>query len=375
MKKLFLHVGYHKTGTSALQYFFWNNRATLKRFGFYYPKTGLEGYSHGKLANIIKPNNRDSRLKKTIAKFHKEVSSETVENIILSSEVFLEGWNISQATKNFLTSLKFDLKIIFYLRNQANWLESIYNEVIRDPIRRYTGNLYEMREYRDGYHDYTKMVDNWASVFGDNAIVLFEYGNDGDRNDIFYKILDYWGIKEHRGFHFSMGDKQLNVRFHPLVTEFLRRINRFGIMGDQYLKILEELYEISKTMHSEYGKEYYTNLEEEEIKILIDKYLQKNNILFRQYTGKEGVTLFDGYDEKRTALSVKKQLTPRFQHMIFDRLSVRSKRTLEQASVAIQKREPGKHFLNIPPRDAVMRLNEVIMRQRFELRKLYGLAK
>ena len=375
MKKLFLHVGYHKTGTSALQYFFWNNCATLNRFGFYYPKTGLEGYSHGKLANIIKPNNRDRRLEKTRAKFHKEVNYKRVRNVIISSEVFLEGWNVSQATKEFLTSLECDVKIIFYLRNQGHWLESVYNEVIRDPIRRYTGDLHDLREYKHGYHNYDLMVDNWASAFGDNAIVLFEYDNKGDRNDIFYNILDCFGINEYGEFDFSMDDRRSNVRFHPLMTEFLRRINRFGMMRNQYLEVQEELYEISKNMYREHGKEYYSNLEEEEIKWLIENYSRKNNILFKKYTGKDGVTLFDGYDEKKTALSAKTQLTPKFQHIIFDSFSARSKRTLEQASVAIRKREPGKHFLNIPPRDTVLRLDEVIMRQRFELRKLYGLVK
>ena len=39
--KLVLHVGIHKTGTSAIQAFCKENRATLAEIGVLYPKTGL----------------------------------------------------------------------------------------------------------------------------------------------------------------------------------------------------------------------------------------------------------------------------------------------------------------------------------------------
>ena len=45
-KNLILHIGMGKTGTSALQDFFWENRARLKKSGLCYPKYGAVSHAH-----------------------------------------------------------------------------------------------------------------------------------------------------------------------------------------------------------------------------------------------------------------------------------------------------------------------------------------
>ena len=41
-KKLYLHIGMGKTGTTALQHFFWDNRDILAAKGICYPKVGIQ---------------------------------------------------------------------------------------------------------------------------------------------------------------------------------------------------------------------------------------------------------------------------------------------------------------------------------------------
>src|SRR5699024_12805516 len=95
MTTVYLHIGAHKTGTTALQYFLWNNRKRLRKEGYLYPKLGLGGYSHGVLANVIKPNNRDPKLPEYSRRFREEVLNSRHDNSVLSSEVFLEGLNVA----------------------------------------------------------------------------------------------------------------------------------------------------------------------------------------------------------------------------------------------------------------------------------------
>src|SRR5690606_9489375 len=39
-RSIVLHVGAHKTGTTAIQYHFWKNDSDLARYGILYPKAG-----------------------------------------------------------------------------------------------------------------------------------------------------------------------------------------------------------------------------------------------------------------------------------------------------------------------------------------------
>ena len=46
VKRILLHIGTHKTGTSALQRVFQSERATLAASGICYPSTNREPFAH-----------------------------------------------------------------------------------------------------------------------------------------------------------------------------------------------------------------------------------------------------------------------------------------------------------------------------------------
>lgn len=56
MRQLILHIGTHRTGTSALQQFFLMNRHVLDKNGVYYPLTGCnaEGMHHPLFQPLLK---------------------------------------------------------------------------------------------------------------------------------------------------------------------------------------------------------------------------------------------------------------------------------------------------------------------------------
>ncbi len=45
-RRLVVHIGEHKTGTTSIQYFLHTEMAALARLGFYYPGTGLAAHQH-----------------------------------------------------------------------------------------------------------------------------------------------------------------------------------------------------------------------------------------------------------------------------------------------------------------------------------------
>ncbi len=50
-KNLILHIGMGKTGTSALQDFFWTNRARLEKIGLQLPKYGAVSHANHLLSS------------------------------------------------------------------------------------------------------------------------------------------------------------------------------------------------------------------------------------------------------------------------------------------------------------------------------------
>ncbi|TDI67648.1 MAG: hypothetical protein E2O88_07600 [Bacteroidetes bacterium] len=375
MKKIYLHIGTHKTGTTALQFFLWNNRIRLKELGFLYPTIGLGGgYSHGVLANIIKPNNQDDRLTEYKNEFNREIGRSDAPNILLSSEVFLEGLNIASSVRQFVDQDAFDVIIIVYLRNQVDWLQSVFNEVIRDPYRRFTGDIFQLREYQQQYHDYERILEPWVKHFGDDAIVVRPYGNFRYKNAIFHDFLNTVGIKDLDSFNYDVKNTNENIRLHPLATEFLRRANRFAMMQDEYCMVVDELSRISTILADKYGKNYITITPETKNEI-VEKFEVRNRELFRRYAGLKDMSLFESMKRDGDSISSQSGFGAEVQHFIIDNMKTEVRQFLEMLVDSIKNRKEGKPFLRVPPVNNEDRLNEVILRQRLELRKIYEILR
>jgi hypothetical protein len=129
-KKIFLHCGLHKTGTTSLQRFLHSNRSLL---GYAYPETGLFSYGHHNLAWELADDQRFSTSYGNIADLLTEISR-TNQEVILSSEDF-EGCiaNTPRFRKfaNCLWALNFRPIIIVYLRSQDFYATSLYFELLK----------------------------------------------------------------------------------------------------------------------------------------------------------------------------------------------------------------------------------------------------
>lgn len=63
----------------------------------------------------------------------------------------------------------FDVKIVLYLRRQDDYLQSWYSESVKHG---YSGSVESSYSSRKGRFNYSKLVKNWADVFGKDAIVV-----------------------------------------------------------------------------------------------------------------------------------------------------------------------------------------------------------
>lgn len=133
MKKVFIHIGPHKTGTSAIQAFLFDNQAKLSERGFVYDVLGKNWNNHHLLAVQFSRPKEDRDIGKD---FIKKLLSESGDAaILISSEMLCES-NID--SEDFMACFSgCDINIIGYLRHPCDLIVSAYNEVVRDiKVRR-----------------------------------------------------------------------------------------------------------------------------------------------------------------------------------------------------------------------------------------------
>jgi hypothetical protein len=135
MKKLYIHCGLHKTGTTALQIFLRNNTESLRAAGILVPSAGCVYSVASGHHNIAWQITRDRRFDKEFG----DIGALTDEirnfsgDILLSSEDFEGSLGRPDAFAplvRFAISTQREPVLIIYVRNQISYLESLYCEML-----------------------------------------------------------------------------------------------------------------------------------------------------------------------------------------------------------------------------------------------------
>lgn len=128
-KKLVIHVGPPKTGTSAIQYWFKKNRESLLNEGILYPEHNIDGnnISSGNVDCLItnRLNNESAHYDHSKArKVIQELNESAADMLLLSSEHFFYylPWLFA-----YLPNAEF----IFYVRHPLSALESGYHQQVK----------------------------------------------------------------------------------------------------------------------------------------------------------------------------------------------------------------------------------------------------
>ena len=131
MRRCFLHIGTHKTGTTSIQVTLNNCRNNLAQRGYLYPKTGIPPGLAGQ-HNIAWQFSGDRRFVPelgTSADLLLEIDK-SEDDVILSSEDFECAANNLGAFISDLEKHRFKVEIIIYIRDQISYARSLYLEMI-----------------------------------------------------------------------------------------------------------------------------------------------------------------------------------------------------------------------------------------------------
>ena len=179
-KTLFIHIGTPKTGTTVIQNFCEHNKKILEENGIYYPV--VNGWKHwgGYAAN----EGNYGWYVRGLKDKHKELLCEFFSNhdkVLLSSEcIWGEVFDKVEWLNEIINTIpNADIKIIVYLRNQADYFESLYREIVK-----IIGLHYQIKEIflkEDCFVEvkkqmnYYNALDPIASVIGKHNIIVRPY--------------------------------------------------------------------------------------------------------------------------------------------------------------------------------------------------------
>ncbi len=190
MKTIFIHVGYGKTGTSAIQGALADNSAKLAAQGVIYANRSLAHKSLGPNAfasgdefkvALRKKDMRETFVVRAAQIFTDLIDRDDVQKVIWSHETLLGQTKIIGAVARRLAGVA-DVKIIIYMRNHIDLIVSGYQQWgIKHKVGK--GRLPTLEEYiRDAERklNFDKMADEWAAEVGDENLIVRSADAAGD---------------------------------------------------------------------------------------------------------------------------------------------------------------------------------------------------
>jgi hypothetical protein len=189
MKPVFLHIGTHKTGTTSLQTFLTSNEQCLERNGIFLPGSGRPwpGGGHHNLAWELMGDGRFDPRSGSWRDALGEIRSRNPPAVCMSSEDFeyLQRRPDSLSRiKQELNSIGYEVRIVVYLRPQADYIESLYIEMAKQLVpvgfREYLGEIFRsgaltVRNSWTHTFDYSQLLDPFAKAFGTGGMVVRPY--------------------------------------------------------------------------------------------------------------------------------------------------------------------------------------------------------
>jgi hypothetical protein len=209
MKRLILHAGTAKTGTTAIQSTLFNWREKLRQRGIFYPDPSYLGsgqHAHHNLAHAYgnRPNYR-RRAETFLAKVRKEANEH--ETVMLSSEAVYRQlsnknggyWNRrTDYLKSLAAALSgFEVEVLLFFRRRDYFVESLYHEHVLAGLP--TGPFNTFVETHLNLLDYDRQVQAFKAEFQRVQIQSYEAAN-GNVVQTFFRLhgIDISAVAEPR---------------------------------------------------------------------------------------------------------------------------------------------------------------------------------
>lgn len=274
-RSLYIHIGAHKTATTAIQRACWQGRPALAQNDVLYPKTNIYHFGHHRLAFALKSRHDPKRgdipdVAEEIEALRNAIEGAEQSRALISSEAFFVMPRAK--LKHLRTALDgIDVRVIAFVRRQDDYLLSLYNQNARmigndftRPLRTHVANPRGI----GGEISYLRWLNLWREVFGADAVHLLRY----EDRDPLAAVLDIVGLPE--GLITTRSG--VNVSSPAVVVETVRLAKRLGLPRWAQLVI----HSTARRMFSGWPKRQLSNTQRARI---IDEFSDENERLFATF--------------------------------------------------------------------------------------------
>ena len=204
-KRLILHIGMHKTGSSSVQRYFSRNRIVLRRMGVCYPRSfGSDGAPQPKHNAIFTTISHEA----DYGTPHPILGSSTAAIDAICSEIEaapgdlgvisaegLSGERPVFAEKMASLAERFDVTVVIFVRRQDHWVESFYKQMVISRDVRETRKFHEFAQAEPtrSHMNYNSIVGWWTSAFGEDRVLVEGFHPTGPRQPL-RRLLDKAGL-------------------------------------------------------------------------------------------------------------------------------------------------------------------------------------
>lgn len=276
MKKIYIHIGVHKTGTTSIQTIFKENREEILN------KIGI------KFINFPNKETKKLNMKEKLFSLQKDLLSMKDESdvFLVSSESLVgkmsnhyrETKKIAKNIFDIIPKELFSVEIIIFLRKQEFFIESLYKQMIQQ------GESFSIKKFIDSInlgfdYNWLNLVDYYAGLFGKRNVKICLYPEQNLDNptssiNVFSEALGYninQFYKENKNISISPSSLYLMKAVNEYLPENNRRELRSALQSPNF--IVNNKFPLFDIELKKKINEYYSKSNEE----LFKKYLLNKN--------------------------------------------------------------------------------------------------
>ncbi len=267
MKTLVLHIGFHKTGTSALQEWLSENPAYLRRHNVFYPKPLLGFPSHLELVSAIRPKLihwRNDMIEPEYVYNHflNEIKNAPKNaTIILSSEELCSLSYFSEDLRyiydKFANLPDVRLKIIAYTRSALNFAVSLYHHLVIETNYEHDFAHYLRHDFMVESCSFEARLTLWVNQFGHDCMNVLSYEDELKKYGKFGIVESFLTALDIPSQAQNADTYRANRGLHPWLMTAYRHINTLEKTAQEKSELRRKLVEFGSELPAIDGAAFY----------------------------------------------------------------------------------------------------------------------
>lgn len=338
-RTLILHIGAHRTATSALQEYLHANFEPLQEKGFLYP---FRVRRHLKLMNKLFNGQQDPAEVARTLTARADKRAHPIRAVILSDEDICMRRDLSVLAK---FREWFDVKVVFTLRRQDSWLESWFFQNIKWQWNKKLSHCTfdEFMGLREDFHwiHYDRYLQHLEALFGQDNIIVNVHERGQMTGGPIETFCDSIGLTDREGFR---APAHINESYSPAISEFMRCLPLDEAHSGYRGILTAACAEIDKAMNGGGKKQSERLMPPKQRAAVMADYEAGNRAVARRYFGREEL-FFDplpGADAPLAQMQLpadsyalmRDLVTPLMQAVIAHQAAERAERKAEQDAQA-----------------------------------------